>query len=108
VVVVERAAAAGAGLDEHFVAALDELTRTRRGERDAVLVRLDLLDDANLHRARNPSLSCYSEVLRPPRRLTSDFARTPAAAAAATSTSPRSFTPRTASDSETGSAPPGT
>src|SRR5439155_12728350 len=34
VVVVERAAAAGTGLDEHFMAALDELPRTRWGERD--------------------------------------------------------------------------
>ena len=40
--VVERAAVACAGLDQHLVAALNELPRTRGCERDAVLVRLDL------------------------------------------------------------------
>ena len=48
-VVGERAALARAALDEHLVAVLDELARARRGQRDAVLVGLDLLDDADLH-----------------------------------------------------------
>ena len=39
----ERAAVPRRRLDEHLVAALDELTRARRGERYAVLVGLDLL-----------------------------------------------------------------
>jgi hypothetical protein len=34
--------------------ALNELARTRRGERDAVLVRRDLLDDADLHLGEKP------------------------------------------------------
>ena len=54
-VVRERAAVAGARLDEHLVPALDELARARRRQRDAVLVGLDLLDDADLHRRADPS-----------------------------------------------------
>jgi len=53
-VVGERAAVAGPGLDEHVVPALDELARTGRRERDAVLVGLDLFDDADLHRGEKP------------------------------------------------------
>ena len=45
----EGAAVAGAGLDDHLVAALDELERARGRQRDAVLVRLDLLGDADPH-----------------------------------------------------------
>ncbi len=43
----ERAPVAGGRLDEHLVAALDQLTGARRRERDAVLVGLDLLRDAD-------------------------------------------------------------
>ncbi len=50
-VVREGAADAGAGLDEHVVALLDELERARGRQRDAVLVGLDLLGDADLHGA---------------------------------------------------------
>ena len=48
-VVGERAAPARAGLDDHVVTALDELARAGRREGDAVLVRLDLLGDADPH-----------------------------------------------------------
>jgi hypothetical protein len=51
--VVEKGAALPrSGLDEDVVPALDELARTRGRQRHAVLVGLDLLDDANLHRAK--------------------------------------------------------
>src|SRR5207244_3664351 len=49
-VVGKRAAVSRAALDEDVVTALDELACTGRRERDAVLVRLDFLDDADLHR----------------------------------------------------------
>ena len=45
----ERAADAGSGLHEHLVAALHELERPGRRQGDAVLVRLDLLGDADSH-----------------------------------------------------------
>ncbi len=48
----ERAAVAGGRLDEHLVPALHELARARRGQRDAVLVGLDLLGDADAQDAR--------------------------------------------------------
>ena len=48
----KRAALSGAGLDGHLMAVLDQLERPRRRERDAVLVRLDLPGDADLHRSR--------------------------------------------------------
>ncbi len=50
-VVRERAPGAGTRLDEHLVAAKDELARTGRRERDAVLLRLDLLGDTDPHGA---------------------------------------------------------
>ena len=57
----ERAPVAGGRLDEHVMAALDELARARRGERDAVLVGLDLFGDADPQSgetlARAPSAS---------------------------------------------------
>ena len=56
-VVRESAAHAGLGLDEHVVAALDELARPRRRQRDAVLLRLDLLRNAYPHRARDDTSS---------------------------------------------------
>ena len=51
IVVGDRAALAGAGLDEHLVAALGQLAHAGGRERDAVLVGLDLGGDADLHRA---------------------------------------------------------
>src|SRR5207237_5869274 len=45
----ERAPPAGACLHDHLVTALDELASTGRCKRDPVLVRLDLLDDADFH-----------------------------------------------------------
>ena len=65
-VVREGASVARARLDEHFVAALDELASAGRRQSDPVLVRLDLIDDSDLHRARNPSFSrgfCVSDCL---------------------------------------------
>jgi hypothetical protein len=53
-VVGERAAVPGLVLDQHVVAALHELARAGRGQRDPVLVRLDLLDDADLHLGEKP------------------------------------------------------
>ena len=50
-VVVDRAALAGAGLDQHLVAVLRQLARAGRRQRDAVLVRLDLGGDADPHAA---------------------------------------------------------
>ena len=48
-------------LDEHVVAALDELARAGRRQRDAVLVGLDLLGDADLHlEPRNLTFSTLS------------------------------------------------
>ena len=55
----ERAAVAGRRLDEHLVALLHELARARRRQRDAVLVGLDLLGDADAHDARDDSASGY-------------------------------------------------
>ena len=40
---------AGARLDDDLVAVVDELLRARRGQRDPVFVRLDLLGDADPH-----------------------------------------------------------
>ena len=45
----DRAALAGARLDQDLVAALDQLARARGRQRDAVLVGLDLGRDADLH-----------------------------------------------------------
>ena len=45
----ERASLPRPHFDQHFVPALDQLPGTGRGERHTVLVRLDLLDDADLH-----------------------------------------------------------
>jgi hypothetical protein len=45
----DRAADAGAGLDEHLVAALGQLTHAGRRDRHAVLVGLDLSRNADLH-----------------------------------------------------------
>ena len=45
----ERAARARAGLDRHLVAAVDQLERAGRRQRDPVLVGLDLLGDADPH-----------------------------------------------------------
>ena len=50
----EGAALARPRLDEHVVPALDELPGAGRRERDAVLVGLDLLDDADLHEGAKP------------------------------------------------------
>ena len=52
VVVRHRASVAGRRLDEHVVPLLHELARARRRERDAVLVGLDLLGNADPHDAR--------------------------------------------------------
>ena len=52
VVVRERAPGSGARLDQDLVAALAELARAGGRQGDAVLVRLDLLDDADPHGAR--------------------------------------------------------
>ena len=57
----ERASGAGARFDEHVMAALDEFPRASRGQRDAVLVGLDLFGYAypqsgkTLARARSAS-----------------------------------------------------
>ncbi len=48
-VVREGASDARARLDDHLVAALDELARTRGSQRNPVLLRLDLLGDADPH-----------------------------------------------------------
>jgi hypothetical protein len=53
-VVQEGAPVPRAGLDEHVVPAFDELAGAGGGERDAVLVGLDLLDDSDLHRGEKP------------------------------------------------------
>src|SRR5439155_24347298 len=45
----ERAPLPGSRLDQHVVAEPDELAGPRGGQRDAVLVGLDLLDDSDLH-----------------------------------------------------------
>ena len=45
----ERASLPRPHLDQHFVPALHQFPGTGRGERHTVLVRLDLLDDADLH-----------------------------------------------------------
>jgi hypothetical protein len=55
-VVWERAPLPRAGLDEHLVAALAELARAGRRQRDAVLVRLDFPGHADFH-AGEPYLS---------------------------------------------------
>ena len=55
-VVGKRAALSRAGLDEHLVAALAELTRAGRRQRNAVLVRLDFPGHADFH-AGEPYLS---------------------------------------------------
>ncbi len=47
----ERAPAARARLDDDVVATLDELSRTRGRQRNPVLLRLDLLGDADPHAA---------------------------------------------------------
>src|SRR4029078_13594041 len=49
VVVRDGAALAGAGLDHDLMAAVDQLARAGVGQRDAVLVLLDLLGYADLH-----------------------------------------------------------
>ncbi len=56
-VVREGAARPRRRLDEHLVAALDELARAGRRQRDAVLVGLDLLGDADPHGARHDTAS---------------------------------------------------
>ena len=61
--VLDRGALARAGLDEHLVAVLDQLAHPGGGERDAVLVRLDLGGDADLH-ARS-FRSCHPTSSRP-------------------------------------------
>ena len=48
-VVGDRGALARSGLDQHLMAVLDQLAHSGRRERDAVLVRLDLGGDADLH-----------------------------------------------------------
>src|SRR2546427_1259375 len=58
----EGAPFAGTGLDCDVMSALPELTRTRRRERDAVLVGLDLLGDTDLQ--SGVTLPC---ARRPPR-----------------------------------------
>jgi hypothetical protein len=52
-VVREGAHESRARLYDHQVAALNELARTRGGQRNAVLLRLDLLGDADPHRRGN-------------------------------------------------------
>ena len=47
--VVDAAAASGAALDDHLVAVRNERCRAARRERDAILVGLDLLRDADSH-----------------------------------------------------------
>ena len=59
----ERAPLAGAGLDDDIVPALPELPRPCRGERDAVLVGLDLSGNTDLHGA-SPYLVDESAGLR--------------------------------------------
>src|SRR4051812_44180062 len=49
VLVADRAALAGAGLDQHFVAVLAQFAHPGGGDRDPVLVGLDLGGDSNLH-----------------------------------------------------------
>ena len=49
VVVGDRRALAGAGLDQHLVTATGQLGDARRGDGDAVLVVLDLGRDADTH-----------------------------------------------------------
>ena len=52
----ELAAGSGTGLDDDLVAVLDELARPGRGQRDAILLGLDLLGDADAHGPRNDSV----------------------------------------------------
>ena len=47
--VVEADAGAGAGLDDHLMAVMDELAHAAGHEPDAVFVRLHLLRDADQH-----------------------------------------------------------
>ena len=75
-VVGEGAALPRAGLDEHVVTALDELARPGRGQRDPVLVRLDLLDDSDLHRGENPSFSAVARAVEEPARLRHEASQT--------------------------------
>ncbi len=49
--VVEADAGAGASLDHHLVAVMDEFAHAAGHQADAVLVRLDLLGDADQHQA---------------------------------------------------------
>ena len=51
VLVGDRRADAGVALDEDLVAVADELVHAGRGDRDPVLVVLDLAGDADLHAA---------------------------------------------------------
>src|SRR5512133_607570 len=59
----EGTALARTGLDHDVVAALHELARARRRQRDAVFVGLDLLRDADLHGA-SPYLERAASVSR--------------------------------------------
>ena len=52
----ELAAGSGTGLDDDFVAVLDELARPGGGQRDSILLGLDLLGDADAHWPRNLSV----------------------------------------------------
>ena len=56
-VVAERAADARARLDQHFVPGVDQLECAGGGERDPVLVRLDLFGDPDPHAARKPTVA---------------------------------------------------
>src|SRR5439155_19681458 len=60
----ECAADAGALLDRDVVAAVEQLERAGRRERNAVLVRLDLLRDTDLHAAGDPTVGAGAAVRR--------------------------------------------
>src|SRR3954464_9634653 len=61
----ERAPFAGPALDDDFVPFLHQFACARRRQRDAVFIGLDLLDDADFHRAGRLSHREYVDARRP-------------------------------------------
>ena len=60
----DRAALAGAGLDQHLVAVLGHLAHPGRGDRDPVLVGLDLGRDPDPHATSSRARSASQNSIR--------------------------------------------